>query len=88
MAPEVIGEQRFSAKSDVWSLGVTFYRMLCGSYPWVFSANEKEWLRKLRQAPALNCSAPLWVKTAVGKMLTFDDHSRPAVQDIEHFFSD
>lgn len=30
MAPEVIGEHRFSCKSDVWSLGVTFYRMLCG----------------------------------------------------------
>lgn len=30
MAPEVLGEHRFSSKSDVWSLGVTFYRMLCG----------------------------------------------------------
>jgi serine/threonine protein kinase len=79
MAPEILGEHRFSSKSDVWSLGVTFYRMLCGSNPWIFATNEKEWLRKLRQAPILSCSAPLWVKNAVGRMLTFDDSLRPAL---------
>lgn len=36
MAPEVLGEHIFSTKSDVWSLGVTFYRMLCGYNPWAF----------------------------------------------------
>jgi serine/threonine protein kinase len=88
MAPEVLAESRFSPKSDVWSLGVTFYRMLCGENPWKFIKDQREWLRRLRQVPPMNCSAPLWVKTAIGKMLTFDDGLRPSVQDIEHFFID
>jgi hypothetical protein len=36
----------------------------------------------------MGCLVPLWVKTAIGKMLAFDDSLRPSLQDIEHFFSD
>ena len=34
MAPEVLGENRYSYKSDIWALGVIMYEMLHGKVPW------------------------------------------------------
>lgn len=34
MAPEVLGENRYSYKSDIWALGVILYEMLHGKVPW------------------------------------------------------
>ncbi|CAD8100980.1 unnamed protein product [Paramecium primaurelia] len=34
MSPQVIGQQNYSIKSDVWSLGCIFYEMLYGKTPW------------------------------------------------------
>lgn len=33
MAPEVIANQPYNYKADIWSAGVTFYELLTGSYP-------------------------------------------------------
>ena len=72
MAPEVIIDKHFSPKSDVWSMGVTFYRMICGQNPWGFCREQKEWLEKVKYIPTIPCStAPLWLKAAISKMLTF-----------------
>ena len=33
LSPEIINSENVTLKSDVWSLGVIFYFMLVGSYP-------------------------------------------------------
>ena len=34
MSPQILNEQRFSAKTDIWSLGMMLYEMLYGKTPW------------------------------------------------------
>lgn len=34
MAPQILEGQPFSAKCDVWSVGVMFYELLYGRTPW------------------------------------------------------
>ncbi len=33
MAPEIMEQTSYNYKSDIWSLGVLYYRMLFGEYP-------------------------------------------------------
>ncbi|MBS1890113.1 MAG: serine/threonine-protein kinase [Actinobacteria bacterium] len=50
MAPEVLEHKPYGFECDVWSLGVVFYEMVIGMYP--FSAvNDMEVLRKIRKGP-------------------------------------
>lgn len=35
MAPEVIAGKPYDFKADIWSVGVTFYELLHGSYPFI-----------------------------------------------------
>jgi serine/threonine-protein kinase ULK/ATG1 len=34
MAPQILEGSPFSAKCDVWSLGIVFYELLYGHTPW------------------------------------------------------
>jgi serine/threonine-protein kinase ULK/ATG1 len=34
MAPQILESQPFSAKCDVWSVGIMFYELLYGRTPW------------------------------------------------------
>ena len=34
MSPQILRSDKFSAKCDVWSVGVVFYQMLFGKLPW------------------------------------------------------
>ncbi len=41
MAPQLIQQQPYTSKSDVWSIGVMFFEMLFGKMPWVFKNGLK-----------------------------------------------
>ncbi len=34
MSPQILMEENFSSKCDIWSLGMVFYEMLFGKTPW------------------------------------------------------
>ncbi|KRX07671.1 Protein kinase-like domain [Pseudocohnilembus persalinus] len=34
MSPQILQQQGYSAKSDIWSIGMMFYEMLFGKHPW------------------------------------------------------
>lgn len=36
MAPQILLEQKYTYKCDIWSLGVITYEMMVGKLPWTF----------------------------------------------------
>lgn len=41
MSPQILNDQKFSAKTDVWSLGMMLYEMLYGKTPWTAESPVK-----------------------------------------------
>lgn len=40
MSPQIVEERRYTYKTDIWSLGVIYYELLTGRYP--FNGNAME----------------------------------------------
>lgn len=40
MAPQILKEERYTYKCDIWSLGVIVYEMVVGKIPWQFTQNN------------------------------------------------
>ena len=54
MAPEVIvGEHEYSSKTDLWSIGVVFYQLLCGEPPF-FGLSHQELMRDIQEKSGEN----------------------------------
>jgi serine/threonine protein kinase len=47
MAPEVLEERPYGFEADIWSLGVVYYQMLYGKYPFV-GVRHTEILKKIK----------------------------------------
>jgi len=44
MSPQIVGESRYTYKTDIWSLGVIYYELLTGRFP--FNGNAMDQLEK------------------------------------------
>lgn len=84
MSPQILSKTKFSAKCDVWSLGMTVYEMLYGRTPWtgnnIQALLENILTRKL-DFPA-NIARSEKVKELLTKMLAIKEEDRISWNDI------
>lgn len=69
MSPQILKQEQYTNKSDVWSLGVTFYFMLFKEFPW----NERNPVQLLNT---------ICKKIESGKLLPEGQHISEGVADL------
>ena len=77
MAPQILIEQSFSCKCDVWSLGMMFYEMIYGKTPWTGKSPYALYQNIIKQ-PLVFPETPVTsdlVKDMLRKMLVADGNS-------------
>jgi len=40
MSPQILKEEKFSSKCDVWSVGLLFFQLIYGHTPWIGNNSE------------------------------------------------
>jgi hypothetical protein len=62
--------------------------MVNGRSPWESSRGERKGLEQLKNASALpyQPEVPYSIRTAINKMLTFDDYLRPTASQLQRYF--
>lgn len=89
VAPEILENQAYDTKVDVWSLGVIIYLQLCGYPPFMDETDEK--LFELIKKAEFSFPSPDWdvisieAQNQIKKLLVIDPNSRPTAKEIlEH----
>lgn len=90
MAPEILANNTYSAKIDIWSLGVVIYVCLSGIFPdfneSYFADGDSIQMATIKNHFKLN--APIWqsisieAKILIDKLLTIDASKRPSINDL------
>ena len=86
MAPERLLNAEYDGRSDVYSLGVIMYRMLCGRAPFETDGNAKYAVAMMQltaeppSMSALNPSVPRGLADLVGRTLSKDPGRRPSAR--------
>ena len=76
IAPEIINNEKYGAKCDIWSLGVVTYSLISGKYP--FEAHDRKELFELIKQAKVTFSEPIWnsiskeAKDFIKECLTLD----------------
>lgn len=84
IAPEVL-KKKYTAKCDIWSIGVILYILLCG-YPPFNGANDKQIIEAVLKGK-YTLDEPEWddisedAKDLVRKMLEYDPSKRISASD-------
>lgn len=47
MSPQLLQKQKYTNKSDIWSVGLIFYEMIHGKTPWM-ATNELQLINAIR----------------------------------------
>lgn len=88
MAPEVLEKKEITLKSDVWSLGVTFYQIICGKLPWNFSKDN--YLDTILNTPLffpVELDIPLCLQKIIRNMLEINFKKRPSMNLLNDYFN-
>lgn len=84
MSPEILNGEPYSIKCDVWSLGVTLYKMLYGMCPW--SANSiadlVKTVKKKVDFPK-NDQVSTELKVLISRMLIPNEAHRIGIKELE-----
>jgi serine/threonine protein kinase len=78
MAPELLENKAYGFECDIWSLGVVYFEMLTGVYPFP-GINDMEVLRKIKKGPPVFPTQVQISKNSIDfilKCLTVDPHKR------------
>ena len=83
MAPEVLEEKMYGFEADIWSIGVVYYQMLYGKYPFM-GFNDYDILKKIKNNrpdySKVNISKD--AKDFLDRCLTVDPKKRISWQEI------
>ena len=85
MAPEIVNKEKYIAQySDIWSLGVLFYSMLYGRFPFK-GKNQEELFKKINEAKVEfpdDIEVNDKIKILLKKILVVIPTQRPSLQEI------
>ena len=77
-SPEIYYKQKYSYKCDIWSLGLIFYEMLYGKFPWI-GKGLQDIFESMKKNPLIFPEQPIIkesIKELIREMLTVDQEKR------------
>lgn len=83
LSPEIVENKPYSFKSDIWSLGVLLYEMVCLKMPFDASSLPMLYVKIIRGAynPIPNFFSKE-LRSLIGYLLTVDSEKRPSINQI------
>lgn len=51
MSPQILKHQKYSTKSDIWSIGIIYFEILTGKTPWSEARSQFELIKKIQEIP-------------------------------------
>lgn len=85
MAPQILDKKDYSAKCDIWSLGIIFYELLHAVVPWT-AKSERELLNKIKTEVFPCSKASPSTEKIIRQMLEVSEEKRASLRDLEAFF--
>lgn len=85
VSPEMLGDKKYSQKTDIWSLGVLFYEILSLQYPFISNSdNEFAIYNKILKGgyPELPTAIDPSIKNIVRAMLVVDPQQRASLPSL------
>lgn len=85
-APEVISGQKYDSQADIWSLGIIYYEMLTGRYPFKENVTEDDVVKFRKTLNSLSISPES--KSFLEKLLVINPDERMKWKDLYKMMSD
>ena len=84
-APEIINKQKYTNKTDIWSLGITFYQLITLNYPFEGKTDEEIENNikdgRIKERPK-DCPIDPQFIEIIYEMLSVKDDERPSAEEI------